>query len=71
MPGTVLERTTAEFRAAFDAADLVISKGQGNWETLEDCERESFFMFQAKCPAVAAMNSCSEGSLLLLRSATR
>jgi len=71
MPGTVLERTTAEFREAFEGADLVISKGQGNWETLEDCEREAFFMFQAKCPAVAAMNSCSEGSLLLLRGATQ
>jgi len=68
MPGTVLERTTDEFREAFESADLVISKGQGNWETLEDCEREAFFMFQAKCPVVAAVNSCREGSLLLLRS---
>lgn len=68
MPGTVLERTTDEFGEAFESADLVISKGQGNWETLEDCEREAFFMFQAKCPAVAAVNSCREGSLLLLRS---
>lgn len=66
MPGTVLTRTTPEFREAFEAADLVISKGQGNWETLEDSEREVFFMFQAKCPAVAAYNDCEEGALLLL-----
>jgi uncharacterized protein with ATP-grasp and redox domains len=66
MPGTVLLRTTDEFREAFDSSDLVISKGQGNWETLEDSEREVFFMFQAKCPAVAAVNDCPEGALLLL-----
>jgi len=50
MPGTVLARSTAEFRELFEEADLVISKGQGNWETLEDTTREVFFMFQAKCP---------------------
>ncbi len=66
MPGTVLARSTPEFQEAFEDADLVISKGQGNWETLEDSEREVFFMFQAKCPAVAAYNDCEEGALLLL-----
>ncbi|MHB8894834.1 MAG: damage-control phosphatase ARMT1 family protein [Candidatus Geothermincolia bacterium] len=69
MPGTVLARSTAEFQEIFEGADLVISKGQGNWETLEDSEREVFFMFQAKCPAVALMNDCPEGSLLLLKNA--
>jgi len=68
MPGTVLGRTTVEFRQVFASADLVISKGQGNWETLEDCGREVFFLFQAKCPVVAAFNNCSEGQLLLLKS---
>lgn len=66
MPGTVLRRATPEFQALFESADVVISKGQGNWETLEDSAREVFFMFQAKCPAVAAMNDCPEGTLLLL-----
>ncbi len=70
MPGTVLARTTREFREIFEAADLVISKGQGNWETLDEldeCSREVFFMFQAKCPAVAAINACKEGVSLLLK----
>lgn len=67
MPGTVLGRTTGEFREVFDRADLVISKGQGNWETLEDRDREVFFLFQAKCPAVAAINRCREGQPLLLK----
>lgn len=67
IPGTVLDRASPEFREVFRDADLVISKGQGNWETLEDCEREVFFLFQAKCPAVAEMNGCPEGQPLLLR----
>ena len=64
----MLGRTTVEFRQVFASADLVISKGQGNWETLEDCDREVFFLFQAKCPAVAAINRCREGQPLLLKS---
>jgi damage-control phosphatase, subfamily I len=68
MPGTVFGRTTVEFQQVFASADLVISKGQGNWETLEDCDREVFFLFQAKCPAVAAINRCREGQPLLLKS---
>lgn len=67
MPGTVVDRTTGRFREAFEAADIVISKGQGNWETLEDCGREVFFLLQAKCQAVAALNRCAEGQALLIR----
>lgn len=66
MPGTVLERATPEFTDTFDRADVVISKGQGNWETLEDCPREVFFLLQAKCPVVAGINRCSPGEPLLL-----
>ncbi len=67
MPGTVVARAAPEFRDAFRDADLVISKGQGNWETLEEEDREIFFMFQAKCPAVAAFLGCPEGHPLLLK----
>lgn len=67
MPGTILTRATEQFRSAFETADIVISKGQGNWETLEECGREVFFLLQAKCQAVAAMNRCEEGQALLIR----
>lgn len=68
MPGTVLERATSEFQDVFKKADLVISKGQGNWETLEDSDREVFFLFQAKCPAVAAVMGCRELQPLMVLS---
>jgi hypothetical protein len=52
-PGTVLEDCSDTFKEAFDAADLIISKGQGNFETLSDSDRPIFFLFKAKCPVVA------------------
>lgn len=51
--GTLLSRATPRFREWFDGAELVVSKGQGNFETLEDARREIFFMFRVKCPMVA------------------
>jgi uncharacterized protein with ATP-grasp and redox domains len=33
-PGTVLEDCSADFRRRFEDADMVIAKGQGNFETL-------------------------------------
>jgi len=52
-PGTVLEMCTPDFRQRFDAADLIISKGQGNYEALSDCHRQVFFLLKAKCVVVA------------------
>ncbi len=52
-PGTVLKECSGEVRALFREADLVISKGQGNFETLDRCGREVFFLFVVKCEVVA------------------
>lgn len=41
-PGTILEDCGLEFRRRFEAADIVISKGQGNYETLSDVEKNIF-----------------------------
>ncbi len=52
-PGTLLEECSREFLRAFDAADVVLAKGQGNYETLSDAPREVFMLFKVKCPVVA------------------
>lgn len=65
MPGTFLPRTTRDFQKLFRECDLVISKGQGNWETLEDCRRDIFFMFQVKCKVVSMMTGCDVGQPIL------
>ena len=52
-PGTVLPRTSEAFQAAFSAADVILSKGQGNYESLSGVEKEHlFFLFTAKCDTV-------------------
>lgn len=52
-PGTILEKCTDEFRDIFYKADLVISKGQGNYESLSEVSRDIFFILKAKCPVIA------------------
>ncbi len=51
-PGTPLPDCSPEFLRCFAEADLVISKGQGNFETLSEVEREIFFLLTVKCPVV-------------------
>ncbi|MDD2441764.1 MAG: ARMT1-like domain-containing protein [Eubacteriales bacterium] len=52
-PGTILEDITPEFADLLWHADIVISKGQGNYEGLSDVPRDMFFLLKAKCPLVA------------------
>jgi uncharacterized protein with ATP-grasp and redox domains len=52
-PGAVLEQCSPEFISKFYSADIVISKGQGNYEALSECDRPVFFLLKAKCPMVA------------------
>jgi uncharacterized protein with ATP-grasp and redox domains len=53
-PGLILDECTEEFRSLFYQVDLVISKGQGNYEALMDeAQRSVFFLLKAKCPMLA------------------
>ena len=47
--GTVLDRVGPEAREALRTADLILSKGQGNVETLEGCGLNVYYAFLAKC----------------------
>jgi len=53
IPGTVLDECSQTFLQAFDRADLIVAKGQGNYETLPHDDGRVFFLFKAKCPVVA------------------
>ncbi|MEA1893647.1 MAG: ARMT1-like domain-containing protein [Euryarchaeota archaeon] len=53
-PGTILERCDPEFVSIFRSADVIISKGQGNYETLSEEAGNIFFLLLAKCPVIAA-----------------
>ncbi len=52
-PGTHLPDCSPAFVERFAAADLVIAKGQGNFETLDDAGRAVWFLFLVKCPLPA------------------
>jgi len=66
--GTILEWTSPEFRKQFNIAELVISKGQGNFETLSGTDKKTFFLFQSKCDVVSKELGLSPGSMLLKKS---
>jgi uncharacterized protein with ATP-grasp and redox domains len=66
--GTMLDWTSPAFQKAFNDARLVISKGQGNFETLAGNEKTIFFLFQSKCDVVSKELRLSKGSMLLKKS---
>lgn len=61
-PGTVLADCSPGFRRRFAAADLVIAKGQGNFESLHAEPAPLFCLFRVKCPVVAEHCGHSVGS---------
>ncbi len=52
-PGTPLDLCSQEFLKVFNQADLIISKGQGNFETLSEVQAPIYFLLTVKCPIVA------------------
>lgn len=64
-PGTILDSCSSAFRRRFDAADLIIAKGQGNYETLNECpHRNLFFLLKAKCAVIARDLKCHVGEMV-------
>ena len=49
VPGTELSLLSREAKAAMDGADVIISKGQGNAETLLGCGYNIYYAFLVKC----------------------
>lgn len=64
-PGTLLEDTSPDFRRRFAQADLILAKGQGNFESLSEVEAPIFFLLKAKCPVIAGHLGVAVGSYVL------
>ncbi|MDA8098791.1 MAG: ARMT1-like domain-containing protein [Nitrospiraceae bacterium] len=65
--GTLLELCSETFRAAYDAADLIVSKGQANFETLATVDDDRiFYFFKVKCPVVARALGRENGDIVLM-----
>ncbi len=51
--GTVLHRTSEEFREIYRKADVIIAKGQANYECLSEEKKNIFFLLMTKCQVIA------------------
>jgi hypothetical protein len=66
-PSTVLEKSSDEFLAYFQSADLIISKGQGNLEGLiHEKDSRCFFLLMVKCEVMAEFLNVDKGSIVVL-----
>ncbi len=64
-PGTILNLCNKEFIRKFNNADMIISKGQGNYEGLSNVKRSVFFLLKAKCPVIARNLNVKENDIIL------
>lgn len=67
-PGTILKSCSEGFREHFETADLIIAKGQGNYETLSDVAKNIYFLLKVKCSVIAMDFGCEVGEMILRKS---
>jgi len=65
-PGTILKHCSPEFMELYQDAELIISKGQGNYEALSEEDKSIFFLLRAKCPVIAEDVGCRVGDMVLV-----
>ena len=64
---TLLCRASEAFKREFYAADVIISKGMGNYEGLHNCDRDRiWFLMIAKCSVIARLSGAPKGSILCM-----
>jgi len=66
-PGTILNSCSDGFKKIFSEADLIISKGQGNYETLSENNQNIFFLLRIKCSIVARDLGRNFGDFVVLK----
>ena len=47
--GVIYSKLTEEGKKILDSADLILSKGQGNFESLHGCGKNIYYLFLCKC----------------------
>jgi len=64
--GTYLPQCSQDFLNLFNSVDLVISKGQANFETLVNENRRIFFLFKVKCKLLSRKHHLPLGEYVLI-----
>jgi len=66
IPGTVLRKCLPAVLEAIQAADVIVSKGQANFETMGECaDPRVFFTLRAKCHVIAREIGVPQGSFVI------
>lgn len=66
--GTVLERASDKFKEIYKKADVVIAKGQANYESLsEEKDKSIYFMLMTKCEVIASDIGVAQKSMICMR----
>lgn len=69
-PGTVLPECSSSFLRLYEDADIILSKGQGNFETLlPEKDERIFFLLRVKCALMAERAGVEKGKLILMQGA--
>ncbi len=66
-PGIPLRDKDSKFVKTFLSSDVVLSKGQGNFESLSEPPREVFYLFRAKCDVVCSYLGVPKNSALFVK----
>lgn len=67
MPGTCLQYISEEARTVIEEADVILSKGQGNFETLQGYDKNIYYIFLCKCEMIAEMFGVPKFSPMLVK----
>jgi uncharacterized protein with ATP-grasp and redox domains len=69
--GTLLYRCSPEFIQRFWAADLIIAKGQANFESVDGSGAPAFYLLQAKCEVLARHLGVPQYGMVVKQEPTR
>jgi uncharacterized protein with ATP-grasp and redox domains len=65
-PSTILHRVSKEFREIYGSADLIISKGMGNYEGLmNETDPRLFYLLMIKCPVIGEKIGAQKGDFVV------
>ncbi len=65
--GTVLHRTSETFQDIYRKADIIIAKGQANYECLSEESQNIFFLLMTKCRVIANDIGIPEGKMICMK----
>lgn len=65
--GTVLNRTSPAFKEVYKRADVIIAKGQANYECLSEENKNIYFLLMTKCDVIANDIGVEEKKMICMK----